>query len=152
MNPADLASALLSVVQGAVDPDTYLVFKPLLGDERLAPIIERTLGAKERKMVYATGGSTRTTTVATTRKERQAFVLSDAEILELASWAVTIERHYGKPQDIEWALDQDGKVLLLQSRPETVWAMKDAEAKPVAEPTGSPLSHVMGIFSGGPKK
>ncbi len=110
-----------TVVQGAVDPDTYLVFKPLLGDERLAPIIERTLGAKERKMVYATGGSTRTATVATTQKERQAFVLTDAEILQLARWAVTIEDHYGKPMDMEWAKDgESGKLYIVQARPETV--------------------------------
>ncbi len=67
-----------TVVQGAVDPDKYLVFKPLLGGDRHTPIIEKTLGAKETKMIYATGGSNRTATVATTQKERQTFVLADA--------------------------------------------------------------------------
>ena len=57
-----------------------------------------------------------------------------------------IERHYGKPQDIEWALDQDGNVLLLQSRPETVWSAKDAA--PVAPVAANPLAHVMNIFGG----
>jgi len=116
-----------TVVQGAVDPDTYLLFKPLLDDKRLAPIIERRLGAKERKMVYATGGSTRTATVATMRKERQAFVLTDAEILQLARWAVVIERHYGKPMDMEWAKDgETGKLYIVQARPETVQSSRQA--------------------------
>ena len=116
-----------TVVQGAVDPDKYLVFKPLLVGERLAPIIERTLGAKERKMIYATGGSTRTATVETTHKERQLFVLDDAEILELARWAVTIEQHYRKPMDMEWAKDGDtGKLYIVQARPETIQSSRKA--------------------------
>lgn len=116
-----------TVVQGAVDPDKYLVFKPLLGEERYAPIIERTLGAKERKMIYATGGSTRTATVETTQKERQLFVLNEAEILQLARWAVTIERHYGKPMDMEWAKDgETGKLFIVQARPETIQSSRTA--------------------------
>lgn len=110
-----------TVVQGAVDPDKYLVFKPLLDDRRYTPIIEKTLGAKETKMIYATGGSERTTTVATTQKERQAFVLSEAEILELGRWAATIEEHYGRPMDMEWAKDgETGELYMVQARPETV--------------------------------
>ena len=116
-----------TVVQGAVDPDTYLAFKPLLGEKHLTPIIERTLGAKERKMIYATGGSTATATVATTQKERRAFVLSDPEILELARWAVTIEEHYDKPMDMEWAKDgETGKLYIVQARPETVQSSRNA--------------------------
>ena len=110
-----------TVVQGAVDPDKYLVFKPLLGDGRHTPIIEKTLGAKETKMIYATGGSTRTATVATTQKERQTFVLAEAEILELGRWAATIEDHYGRPMDMEWAKDgETGELYMVQARPETV--------------------------------
>lgn len=110
-----------TVVQGAVDPDKYLVFKPLLDDRRYTPIIEKTLGAKETKMIYATGGSERTTTVATTQKERQAFVLSETEILELGRWAATIEDHYGRPMDMEWAKDgETGELYMVQARPETV--------------------------------
>lgn len=71
-----------SVVQGMVDPDKYLVFKPHLSDPSLRPIIEKTLGAKERKVVYATGGSARTAIVDTDWRERRSFVLSDDEILE----------------------------------------------------------------------
>ncbi len=115
-----------TVVQGAVDPDRYLVFKPLLEDRRFAPVIERTLGAKQHKMVYATGGSKSTATVATTQKERQSFVLNDAEILELGRWARTIEEHYGRPMDMEWAKDgESGELYMVQARPETVQASRE---------------------------
>jgi pyruvate,water dikinase len=110
-----------NVVQGTVNPDKYLVFKPPLAAQRFAPIIEKTLGAKERKLVYAEGGSARTRNVNTTRRERQSFVLSDGEILELARWAVVIETHYGRPMDMEWAKDgEDGSLYIVQARPETV--------------------------------
>ena len=110
-----------TVVQGAVDPDKYLVVKPLLGDGHYQPIIEKTLGAKETKMIYATGGSTRTATVATTQRERQTFVLADPEILELGRWAAIIEDHYGRPMDMEWAKDgETGDLYIVQARPETV--------------------------------
>jgi pyruvate,water dikinase len=110
-----------TVVQGTVNPDKYLVFKPLLEEARLKPIIEKTLGAKERKIVYATGGSARTATVETDRRERQAFVLQDEEILELGRWAKLVERHYGRPMDMEWAKDgETGELHMVQARPETV--------------------------------
>ncbi|MGE3702545.1 MAG: phosphoenolpyruvate synthase [Hyphomicrobiaceae bacterium] len=110
-----------TVVQGSVDPDKYLVFKPLLADGRFTPIVEKTLGAKETKMIYATGGSTRTTTVASTQKERQAFVLAEPEIMELGRWATMIEGHYGRPMDMEWAKDgETGDLYIVQARPETV--------------------------------
>jgi pyruvate,water dikinase len=79
---------------------------------------------------------------------RASPCLTDDELLALREVGRKIERHYGKPQDIEWALDQDGKVLLLQSRPETVWAMKDAEAKPVKKAEEKGYNHVMAIFGG----
>jgi pyruvate,water dikinase len=110
-----------NVVQGAVNPDKYLVFKPPLGDARFRPILEKTLGEKERKMVYAEGGSGRTRNVDTTRRERQSFVLDDDEIQQLARWAVAIERHYGRPMDMEWAKDgETGELAIVQARPETV--------------------------------
>ena len=110
-----------TVVQGAVNPDKYLVFKPLLTDTNVAPIIEKTLGSKEHKMVYATGGSARTTTVETSQKEKQAFVLTDTEILQLGRWAAIIETHYGRPMDMEWAKDGETQELfIVQARPETV--------------------------------
>ena len=79
---------------------------------------------------------------------RSGPCLSDDELQQLREIGRRIEKHYGKPQDIEWAFDEVGNLFLLQSRPETVWAMKDAK-KPVAEPKDNPLAHVMGIFSGG---
>ena len=133
-----------TVVQGTVDPDKYLVFKPLLADARLAPILERSCGGKAQKLVYATGGSSRTVLAETTRREREALVLNDAEILQLARWAMAIERHYGRPMDMEWAKDgETGALHIVQARPETVqalradtaslrsYALKDRKARPL---------------------
>lgn len=109
------------IVQGAVNPDRYLVFKPGLADPAKVPILDRARGEKLRKMVYAEGGSARTAMVETTGRERDAFVLSDTEILSLARWGEVIERHYGRPMDIEWAKDGDtGQLAIVQARPETV--------------------------------
>jgi pyruvate,water dikinase len=117
-----------TVVQGSVDPDKYTVFKPLLADAGLRPIIEKTLGAKERKMVYASGGSARTLTTETTQKERRSFVLSDDEILQLGRWAVTVEAHYGRAMDMEWAKDgETGDLYMVQARPETVVSARRAD-------------------------
>ncbi|MPZ50217.1 MAG: phosphoenolpyruvate synthase [Dehalococcoidia bacterium] len=113
-----------SVVQGAVIPDQYMVFKPLLGDERLKPVIDKVSGSKETKVVYAEGRAG-TATVPTTAVERQAFVLSDEEILQLARWAVSIEQHYRTPMDMEWAKDADtGELFMVQARPETVQSQR----------------------------
>lgn len=118
-----------TVVQGAVDPDKYLVFKPLLENPKARPIIEKTLGAKQRKMIYSSGGSARTLTVETTQKERRSFVLSDDEILLLGRWAGIVEKHYGGPMDMEWAKDgQSGELYLVQARPETVQSARVAGA------------------------
>ncbi len=116
-----------NVVQGAVTPDEYVVFKPLLNDLDLHPIIEKTLGTKEKKMIYAVGGSATTKNVDTTVKERRSFVLNDTEILQLARWAKTIEDHYGRPMDIEWAKDgESGQLYIVQARPETVQSQRVA--------------------------
>jgi len=115
-----------NVVQGAVNPDEYVVYKKLLQNQALHPIIEKSLGAKEKKMVYARGGSRNTKNVDTSRRERGSFVLNDEEILQLARWAVSIENYYEKPMDMEWA--KDGKtddLFILQARPETVHSTKD---------------------------
>ena len=118
-----------TVVQGSVDPDEYGVFKPLLAEPALAPIIEKRCGAKERKMVYAHGGDAPTKTVPTSKAERAAFVLADAEILTLARWAVAIEQHYDQPMDMEWAKDgESGEIFIVQARPETVQSRRGAEA------------------------
>ncbi|WP_297970299.1 phosphoenolpyruvate synthase [uncultured Amaricoccus sp.] len=110
-----------NVVQGAVNPDEYQVFKPLLSAPGSRPILEKRLGAKERKLVYAGAGGTATRNVPTSKAERAAFVLSDDEILALARQAVAIERHYGQPMDMEWAKDgETGAIFIVQARPETV--------------------------------
>lgn len=115
-----------TVVQGMVDPDEYQVFKPLLGERTLKPIVEKTLGEKARKMIYA-GGGQRSRLVATRRSERDAFVLSDEEVVQLARWACAIEAHYGQPMDIEWAKDgRSGALYIVQARPETVQSRRQA--------------------------
>lgn len=125
------------VVQGSVDPDKYVVFKPLLADSRLTPIIEKSVGAKLHKMVYGRGARARTRTVATQVAERRAVVLSDEEIIELARWATVVERHYGRPMDLEWAKDGVTRELfLVQARPETVQATKSVTAFVVNRLTG----------------
>ena len=118
-----------NVVQGSVTPDEYRVFKPLLDQDHLVPIIEKSLGAKEKKMVYAAGGSETTKNVDTSTRERRTFVLEDAEILQLGRWATAIEAHYGRPMDIEWAKDGDrDELFIVQARPETVQSQKEAGA------------------------
>ncbi|MGN6273433.1 MAG: phosphoenolpyruvate synthase [Protaetiibacter sp.] len=125
------------VVQGIVDPDTYMVFTPLLDDPSLVPIIERTRGAKERKMVYGRGGSARTRTIDTTPRERAALVLDDPDILQLARWAVTVARHYGRPMDMEWAKDgATGELFLVQARPETVHGARASSSFVIHRLTG----------------
>ncbi|MEO3931739.1 phosphoenolpyruvate synthase [Micrococcaceae bacterium Sec7.4] len=118
-----------TVVQGTINPDKYVVFKPLLADaaaaDEISPIIEKTLGSKDRKMVYSLGGHARTKMVDTSDAERRAFVLADAEILALARWAVSVEEHYARPMDMEWARDGvTGELFMVQARPETVQSQK----------------------------
>jgi len=118
-----------NVVQGTVDPDEYQIFKPLLSDASLAPIVEKKLGGKTLKMVYATSGQIPTRNVPTSRAERASLVLKDPEILQLARWACAIEDHYGMAMDMEWAKDgQTSKLYILQARPETVQSRKESGA------------------------
>jgi pyruvate,water dikinase len=118
-----------NVVQGSVDPDEYQVFKPLLSDPSLAPIIEKKRGEKARKMIYANGGEAPTINVPTSKAERAAFVLDDEDILALARWASIIETHYQQPMDMEWAKDgESGEVFIVQARPETVQSRREAGA------------------------
>lgn len=115
-----------NVVQGAVDPDEYVVFKPLLENSKFTPIVEKRLGAKSKKMIYATGeGENPIRNVPTSKAERAAFVLDDQDILALARWAATIEEHYGCAMDMEWAKDgETGELFIVQARPETVQSQK----------------------------
>jgi pyruvate,water dikinase len=115
-----------NVVQGMVNPDQYTVFKPLLKHEPLVPIVDKKLGAKEKKLIYANGDSATIKNMNTPRKERQSYVLSEDEIVQLARWACAIEQHYGHPMDMEWAKDGNtGELFIVQARPETVQSRKD---------------------------
>jgi pyruvate,water dikinase len=125
-----------NVVQGAVNPDEYYVFKPTLKAGKRA-IIGRKVGDRDIKMVYSMEDETTIKNVATTLSERHRYVLDDDEILKLAQWACIIEDHYSteagyfKPMDIEWAKDGDGinvgsgELFIVQARPETIHSQRD---------------------------
>ena len=120
-----------AVVKGEVDPDRYRVFKTLLDDgDGAAPILSVRRGAKTVKIVYASpvgvaSGDEPVVLVDTTPEERASTVLDDDDILLLARWAVLIERHYGRPMDIEWARDGvTDELFVVQARPETVQARR----------------------------
>ena len=111
-----------TVVQGAVNPDEFYVFKPTLASG-MSPIVSRRIGSKLLKMEFdkdrTEGRAVRTVDVPVS--ERNRFSLTDAEVIELAKYAVIIEQHYQRPMDIEWGRDGiDGKIYILQARPETV--------------------------------
>jgi pyruvate, water dikinase len=110
-----------NVVGGEVTPDQWTVYKPFLENEDLVPILARTVGAKEKKRIYTDEGPEPTVNVDTTDAERRALVLDDDEVLALARWGALIERHYGRPMDVEWAKDgRTGELFVVQARPETV--------------------------------
>ncbi|VVB98886.1 putative phosphoenolpyruvate synthase [uncultured archaeon] len=120
-----------SVVQGAVNPDQFIVFKPTF-EKGFRPILGKKLGEKAIKVVYSHEGTKSVKTVSTHETEREKFTLDDDEILQLAKWAIVIEKHYshkrGKytPMDIEWAKDgHTGQLFIVQARPETVQSQKD---------------------------
>ncbi|MFO7710239.1 MAG: phosphoenolpyruvate synthase [Candidatus Woesearchaeota archaeon] len=120
-----------NVVQGAVNPDEYYVFKPTLRQGYNA-IVSKNVGRKKIKMVYNHGGNTYTKNVNVPNEDRNKFVLTDKEVLKLARWAVEIEEHYSKkrgkftPMDMEWAKDgKSGRLFIVQARPETVQSQVD---------------------------
>ena len=115
-----------NIVQGAVDPDEFYVFKPTLRNGKKA-VLKRTLGAKKIKMILSDSGRITTRNTPTTTEERETFCINDNEIVFLAEQALLIEDHYSqsagshRPMDIEWAKDGlDGKIYIVQARPETV--------------------------------
>ncbi len=120
-----------TVVQGAVNPDEFYVFKPTL-EKGARPIVGKRLGSKEIMMVYTSDQRRPTKIVDTPESMRQHFCITDDEILKLGRWAVIIEDHYGKPMDIEWAkngdgdYEGDGELYIVQARPETVHSQKTA--------------------------
>ncbi len=121
-----------NIVQGAVNPDEYLVFKPTL-KKGYKSIISKTTGSKEMKMVYTHGGTKPTKNVTVSYPDRSKLVLEDKEIIQLAEWACIIEDHYSnkagkyKPMDMEWAKDgETGELFIVQARPETVVSQRNA--------------------------
>jgi pyruvate,water dikinase len=122
-----------NVVQGAVNPDEYLVFKPTL-NAGFSPILDKRLGTKEIRLVCDVGGCKITKQEKVPLEEQQQFALKDEEILQLAKWAVVIENHYSKvrgtytPMDIEWAKDGlTNELFIVQARPETVQSQKSQQ-------------------------
>ena len=121
-----------NVVQGAVNPDEYFVFKPTL-KTGFKPILEKRLGSKSIKMIYDTGGNKLTKNVEVAKHDQEKYCINDEEILQLARWACIIEDHYSRvrgmdtPMDIEWAKDGlTGELFIVQARPETVQSQKSA--------------------------
>lgn len=127
-----------AIVGGEVTPDRFVVAK-ITGE-----VSVREISDKHIQHVPAAGGGVKT--VETPEGLRRAPSVSDQELAALREIARKIERHYGRPQDIEWAIDRSGQIHLLQSRPETVWSTKDSA--PVAIPADNPIHHVMNIFGG----
>ncbi len=123
-----------TVVQGAVNPDEFYVHKPTLKAEKSA-VIRRNLGSKLIKMEFTTAAEKASSgqlvkTVETAPEHRNRYSLSDADVTELAKYAVIIEQHYGRPMDIEWGKDGvDGKLYILQARPETVKSQQEGKAE-----------------------
>ena len=120
-----------NVVQGAVNPDEFYVFKPTLA-QGFKPILQKKTGSKEFKMVYDSGGGKLVKNIPVSEAERSAFCIGDEDILTLARWAVTIEEHYTQkkgsacPMDMEWAKDGiTGELFIVQARPETVQSQRD---------------------------
>ena len=135
-----------TVVQGAVNPDEFYVHKPML-EQGKSPVIRRNIGSKLLKMEFTNeakaGRSVKTVDVPIEMRNR--YSLTDAEVVELAKYAVIIENHYGRPMDIEWGKDgRDGKLYILQARPETVKSQQkasDAQVRFKLKGTGTVLAH-----------
>lgn len=127
-----------AVVSGEVTPDRFVIAK-ITGE-----ISVREIRDKHVRHAPSPGGGT--VEMENPEDLRNAPCVSDAELAALRDIARKVERHYGRPQDIEWAIDRSGKIFLLQSRPETVWSARDHA--PVAKPETNPLRHVMNIFGG----
>ena len=123
-----------NIVQGSVNPDEYSIFKPTL-KQGFCPIIQKSLGSKEFKLIYDFGGSKMVKNVPVPLEDRSRFALTDSEMLQLAKWGCVIEDYYTAkrgqwtPMDIEWAKDgRSGELFIVQARPETVHAGKDQDS------------------------
>jgi len=114
-----------NVVQGRVEPDQYYVFETTL-KKGFKPVIEKKIGTKLVKMVYTQNPKMPVKNIPTPKKDRESYVLTNDEILQYAKWSMIIEDHYKKSMDMEWAKDgRDGKLYIVQARPETVQSRKD---------------------------
>jgi pyruvate, water dikinase len=114
-----------NIVQGTVIPDEYFVFKPSLTRGKF-PIIQKKLGDKDQTMIYSEDPEDPVKNIPTTADKREQYVLEDEEVKRLAQWAMTIEKHYQKPMDLEWAKDGiTGEIFIIQARPETVHSQKN---------------------------
>ena len=154
-----------NIVQGVVSPDEFYVFKPTLKGG-YKPIIQKSLGQKDVKLVYWLDGESSTKNIPTSAGERTSFILGDDEIVTLAKWAVIVEEHYSdragtyRPMDLEWAKDGvTGELFILQARPETVKSQQPqtiletyrlnerrrvlVEGKGVGEKIGAGMAHVL---------
>jgi pyruvate,water dikinase len=127
-----------AVVSGEVTPDRFVIAK-ITGEISVREI-------RDKHVRHAPAPDGGTIEMETSEDLRRIPCVSDEELAALRDIACKVERHYGTPQDIEWAIDQSGKIFLLQSRPETVWSAKDHV--PIAKPEANPLQHVMNIFGG----
>lgn len=114
-----------NIVQGAVTPDEFYVFKPTLKAGKQA-IIQKKLGEKAMTMIYSDNADEPTINIDTPSVKREQYTLSDAEVLKLAQWTLIIEQHYDKPMDLEWAKDGiTNELFIVQARPETVRSRED---------------------------
>lgn len=114
-----------NIVQGTVTPDEFYIFKPALAQKKNA-LIQKKMGEKAKTMVYGNEDTNPVINIDTPKDKRAQFVLNDNEAMKIAAWAVTIEKHYQKPMDIEWAKDGNtGEIFIIQARPETVHSQKN---------------------------
>ncbi len=133
-----------TVVQGAVNPDEFYVHKPTLEAGRF-PVIRRSLGSKLQRMEFASDQDKAATgklvhTVDTPPEQRNRYSLVDADVIELARYALIIEKHYGRPMDIEWGKDgRDGRLYILQARPETVKSQAEGKVEQRYKLKGDPI-------------
>ncbi len=118
-----------NIVQGNVNPDDFYVFKPSLKKAVQQPILSHQLGSKEKTMIYDASGNG-TVNLNTTKEKQEQYVLTDAEVIQLAKWSVIIEEHYQSPMDIEWAKDGlNNQLYIVQARPETVYSNQKIRLK-----------------------
>jgi len=118
-----------NIVQGSVNPDEFYVFKPSIKNGIKQPVVSHRLGSKKKTMVYDSSGSG-ILNLETPLEKQEQFVLSDAEVIQLAEWSMIIEEHYDRPMDIEWAKDGiTNELFIVQARPETVQSNKTDHLK-----------------------